>query len=290
MSTAPGQTDLGFDPNALREKYRQERDKRVRPDGNEQYQEVKGELARYVEDPYVEPGFTREPLTDEVEIVIIGGGFGGQLAGARLRQAGLNDFRIIEKGGDFGGTWYWNRFPEPSATSSRTSTCRCSRTSASFRRRSTPSLPRSSRTRAGSGRPSTCTTPPASRPRSRSSAGTRSGSAGSLPPTAATRYARALSSCPTDRSTVPSCRRFPVSTSSRATASTPAAGTTHTRVATRLEACTSSRTSGWGSSVRAPPLFSACPTWASTLNSSTYSSARPRRWTSAATSPPTPSG
>ena len=111
MSTAPGQTDLGFDPNALREKYRQERDKRVRPDGNEQYQEVKGELAHYVEDPYVEPGFTREPLTDEVEIVIIGGGFGGQLAGARLRQAGLNDFRIIEKGGDFGGTWYWNRFP-----------------------------------------------------------------------------------------------------------------------------------------------------------------------------------
>ena len=57
------------------------------------------------------PGFTREPLTDEVDVVVIGGGFGGLLAGARLREAGVDDIRIIEKGGDFGGTWYWNRYP-----------------------------------------------------------------------------------------------------------------------------------------------------------------------------------
>ena len=69
-----------------------------------------GEYAHYLEDPYVAP-IEREPLTDEVEVVIIGGGFGGQLAGARLRQAGVDDIRIIEKGGDFGGTWYWNRYP-----------------------------------------------------------------------------------------------------------------------------------------------------------------------------------
>ncbi len=103
--------DLGFDPDALRARYREERAKRIRSDGNEQYLEVAGAFAHYVEDPYVEPGFTREPLTDEVEVVVIGGGFGGLLAGARLRDAGVEDIRVIEKGGDFGGTWYWNRYP-----------------------------------------------------------------------------------------------------------------------------------------------------------------------------------
>src|SRR5262250_1383689 len=109
--TAPDPATLGFDPDALRAKYRAERDKRLRLDGNDQYIEVKGALARYVEDPYVAPGFTRTPLTDEVEVVVIGGGFGGLLAGARLREAGIEDIRVIEKGGDFGGTWYWNRYP-----------------------------------------------------------------------------------------------------------------------------------------------------------------------------------
>ncbi|MGH7288294.1 MAG: flavin-containing monooxygenase, partial [Myxococcota bacterium] len=100
-----------FDPDALRAKYREERDKRLRPDGNDQYLEVKGEFASFVDDPYVAPGHTRAPLTDEVEVVVIGGGFGGLLTGARLREAGVEDLRIIEKGGDFGGTWYWNRYP-----------------------------------------------------------------------------------------------------------------------------------------------------------------------------------
>ncbi|MBW2282119.1 MAG: NAD(P)/FAD-dependent oxidoreductase, partial [Deltaproteobacteria bacterium] len=109
--TNPNPTDLGFDPDALREKYREERDKRVRREGNDQYTEVVGDFARYVDDPYVEPGFTREPLTDEVDVVVIGGGFGGLLAAARLRDEGVEDLRIIEKGGDFGGTWYWNRYP-----------------------------------------------------------------------------------------------------------------------------------------------------------------------------------
>src|SRR5262245_12132159 len=69
-----------------------------------------GGYAHYLEDPYVAP-IEREPLEDEVDVVIVGGGFGGLLAGARLREAGVNDLRIIEKGGDFGGTWYWNRYP-----------------------------------------------------------------------------------------------------------------------------------------------------------------------------------
>jgi len=110
-STSNGRNELDFDPDALRAKYREERDKRLRPDGNEQYVEVKGDFSRYVDDPYVDPGFTRASLNDAVDVVIIGGGFGGLLAGARLREAGIKDIRVIEKGGDFGGTWYWNRYP-----------------------------------------------------------------------------------------------------------------------------------------------------------------------------------
>src|SRR3954466_16365133 len=100
-----------FDPDALRDKYREERDKRIRPDGNEQYVEVKAEFSNYVDDPYVEPGFTRDPVFDEVDVAVIGGGFGGLLMGARLREAGFQRIRLIEKAGDVGGTWYWNRYP-----------------------------------------------------------------------------------------------------------------------------------------------------------------------------------
>jgi len=81
-----------------------------RQDGNEQYIEIRDSFAHYLEDPYVAPQ-SREPLTDDVDVAIIGGGFGGLLTGARLRQAGISDIRVIEKGGDFGGTWYWNRYP-----------------------------------------------------------------------------------------------------------------------------------------------------------------------------------
>ncbi len=103
--------ELGFDPDALREKYRYERDRRIHPEGAAQYREIDAQFAHFIDDPYVDPGFTREPLFDEVEVLVIGGGFGGLLAGARLREAGVKSIRIIEKGGDFGGTWYWNRYP-----------------------------------------------------------------------------------------------------------------------------------------------------------------------------------
>jgi cyclohexanone monooxygenase len=107
----PNDTRLNFDPDALREKYKRERDKRVRPEGNAQYVNVEGKFAHFVDDPYVDPGFTREPLTDDVDLAIIGAGFGGLLMGARAREAGIKNIRVIEAGGDFGGTWYWNRYP-----------------------------------------------------------------------------------------------------------------------------------------------------------------------------------
>jgi cation diffusion facilitator CzcD-associated flavoprotein CzcO len=102
---------LDFDPDELHARYLAERDKRIREDGIGQYVEVKAEFSHYVEDPYVEPGFTREPVFDDVEFTVIGGGFGGLLMGARLREAGFEKIRMIESGGDFGGTWYWNRYP-----------------------------------------------------------------------------------------------------------------------------------------------------------------------------------
>ena len=108
---AEGATDLGFDADALREKYRIERDKRLREDGNAQYVEMAGEFSHYIEDPYVAAPLQRAPLSDEVDIIIIGGGFGGLLAGARLREAGIGSIRMIDKASDFGGTWYWNRYP-----------------------------------------------------------------------------------------------------------------------------------------------------------------------------------
>ena len=103
--------ETSFDPEAMRARYAAERDKRLRADGNEQYMEMEGQYAHYLDDPYVDEPTERNPVVDEVDVVIIGGGFGGLQAAARLTQAGVTDFRIIEKGGDFGGTWYWNRYP-----------------------------------------------------------------------------------------------------------------------------------------------------------------------------------
>ena len=99
-----------FDADHLRRRYREERDKRIRPEGNDQYLQMAGPYARFLEDPYCRPE-RREPLRDEVAVAVVGGGFAGLIAGARLHQAGVDDIRIIEKGGGFGGTWYWNRYP-----------------------------------------------------------------------------------------------------------------------------------------------------------------------------------
>ena len=111
MAEQAATEDLGFSPQALRAKYREERDKRLHAEGNEQYVEVTGDFSHYVDDPYIDTPLQREPLFDEVDVIVVGGGFGGLLTGARLTEAGIGRIRIIEKGGDFGGTWYWNRYP-----------------------------------------------------------------------------------------------------------------------------------------------------------------------------------
>jgi cyclohexanone monooxygenase len=99
-----------IDKDAIRERYRVERDKRLRTDGNDQYVRIAGVFDEYLEDPYT-PVAPRAPKTDHVTFAFVGGGFAGLVTGARLKEAGIDDVRIIEKGGDFGGTWYWNRYP-----------------------------------------------------------------------------------------------------------------------------------------------------------------------------------
>ena len=96
---------------AARERYAAERAKRARAEGNAQYAELSGDYEEYDRDPWAEPGFTRDPITEEVDVLIVGGGYSGMLASVHLKRRGVTDFRIVEKGGDFGGTWYWNRYP-----------------------------------------------------------------------------------------------------------------------------------------------------------------------------------
>jgi cyclohexanone monooxygenase len=103
--------DLDFDPDALRERYRQERDKRLRDDGENQYLEAAENFAHYAdEDPYTAQT-PRDAIQRDVNVVVVGGGFSGLMAAARLKERGVEDVLLIEAGGDFGGTWYWNRYP-----------------------------------------------------------------------------------------------------------------------------------------------------------------------------------
>jgi cation diffusion facilitator CzcD-associated flavoprotein CzcO len=102
---------MTLDVDTLRAKYREERAKRLRDDGNEQYVEMRGALERFDADPFAPADTSRPPLTDHVDVMIVGGGFSGLLAGARLRGEGVERIRIIDNGADVGGTWYWNQYP-----------------------------------------------------------------------------------------------------------------------------------------------------------------------------------
>ncbi|MFJ1532246.1 flavin-containing monooxygenase [Streptomyces mirabilis] len=107
---APTQTPQ-TDHAALRAKYLLERDKRLRGEGQKQYLEAEGEFEEYYEaDPYT-PVVPRPPISQDIDVAILGGGLSGLITAARVKQAGVTGFRVIELGGDFGGAWYWNRYP-----------------------------------------------------------------------------------------------------------------------------------------------------------------------------------
>ena len=107
----PTDTPIDIDIDALREKYLHERDKRLRAEGSKQYLELKGEYSDFYEvDPHT-PVSPRDPISEDIEVAVLGGGIAGLLAGAYLKKVGVDDVHIIEMAGDFGGVWYWNRFP-----------------------------------------------------------------------------------------------------------------------------------------------------------------------------------
>lgn len=108
--TPPGPQPEGFDPDWVRAKHAYERAKRLRRDGVEQYIAVTADFSHYEDDPYTER-VERDPVNDEVEILMIGAGLGSLIAAARMREAGLDGIRLVDRAGGVGGTWYWNRYP-----------------------------------------------------------------------------------------------------------------------------------------------------------------------------------
>ena len=101
----------GIDADSLRRKYLEERDKRLRPAGEAQFVEARGRLAELAKDHAIAEPLARQAISEELDVLVIGAGFGGMLTGANLRKAGIASFRIVDIAGDFGGTWYWNRYP-----------------------------------------------------------------------------------------------------------------------------------------------------------------------------------
>jgi hypothetical protein len=98
----------------IKQRFAEARDLRLsyRPEGRNQFvTELEGELARYETDPYAVETIDRAPINDTVEVLFIGGGFSALLTSARLREVGVESIRIVERGADVGGTWYWNRYP-----------------------------------------------------------------------------------------------------------------------------------------------------------------------------------
>lgn len=104
---APEEIDIA----AIKEKYRIERERRIRPEGQKQYSKVKQEFTEeYVHDPHM-PVTSRDPISEDLDVAVLGTGFSGVLASYHLKNAGVTNFRNIDHGGDWGGVWYWNRYP-----------------------------------------------------------------------------------------------------------------------------------------------------------------------------------
>ncbi|WP_418059362.1 flavin-containing monooxygenase [Pimelobacter simplex] len=97
----------------FREKYAAERDKRLPQTGADTYRAIdfEGDLASFDTDPHAPGPRTTPPLTEDLDVLVIGAGFMGLTAGIELTERGISRFRILDVAADFGGTWYWNRYP-----------------------------------------------------------------------------------------------------------------------------------------------------------------------------------
>ena len=113
MKCQPTQTPAlhEIDIDAIRQRYRHERDTRLRREGQQQYLKTQDDFAASYEDDPHTPMQPRAAIVEDLDVAILGGGFSGLMAGVHLRNAGVDTFRHIEHAGDFGGVWYWNRYP-----------------------------------------------------------------------------------------------------------------------------------------------------------------------------------
>ncbi|PRB76508.1 NAD(P)/FAD-dependent oxidoreductase [Pseudomonas sp. MYb185] len=110
MNDGMANTAQAINIEALRERYRIERDRRTPDKAARAYLDMSADFSDMLDDPYTDVT-PRAPVEDEVDVLVVGGGFGGLMTAARLREAGVKRIRLIEAGGDVGGTWYWNRYP-----------------------------------------------------------------------------------------------------------------------------------------------------------------------------------
>ncbi len=104
-------TGADLDVDAVRDRYRRERDKRVRAEGTDQFNFAEGRYAHFDDDPWAGPPEPREPVTEELDLLVIGAGLGGLITSVTALDHGIENFRIVDVTADFGGTWYWNRYP-----------------------------------------------------------------------------------------------------------------------------------------------------------------------------------
>jgi cyclohexanone monooxygenase len=97
-------------PEELANRYEVERQKRL-TEGVRTYRSLRDLGHDFDADPFADPNFTREPVVEETDVVVIGAGWAGMTTAAYLTKQGVTSYRILDKAGDFGGTWYWNRYP-----------------------------------------------------------------------------------------------------------------------------------------------------------------------------------
>ena len=111
MNDPIGAGPVPFDPEVVHARYLAERDRRLVPGRSAVRDLSRGaEAAQYRADPFT-AYVQRTPIVDDPEVVIVGGGIAGLLAGAQLRKSGVQRIRIVDAAGGVGGTWYWNRYP-----------------------------------------------------------------------------------------------------------------------------------------------------------------------------------
>lgn len=111
MSNEKREHDLSIDAEKLRARYEAERNKRINTAGTDQYIFTEGKFAEFADDPYADEPAPRSALQEDLDFLVIGAGFGGLQLGAALRHGDIDNFRILDVAADFGGTWYWNRYP-----------------------------------------------------------------------------------------------------------------------------------------------------------------------------------